>query len=101
MRTWGVTIPMRIASMAFACVPFVRRPRGSALGASVGGTPFVPTLFVRHGAQRKERAAGVVRIQVTREAGLALVGRMMAPSRFQRWCEYGPRCWRSGEAARE
>jgi len=35
------------------------------------------------------------------EAGLALPGRMMAPSRFQRWCEYGSRCWRSGEAARE
>ncbi len=35
------------------------------------------------------------------EAGLALPGRMMAPSRFQRWCEYGSRCWRSSEAARE
>ena len=45
--------------------------------------------------------AGVVRIQVTRDAGLAVPGRMMAPSRFQRWCEYGPRCWRSSEAARE
>ena len=45
--------------------------------------------------------AGVVRIQVTRDAGLAVPGRMMAPSRFQRWCEYGSRCWRSSEAARE
>ncbi len=35
------------------------------------------------------------------EAGLALPGRMMAPSCFQRWCEYGSRCWRSSEAARE
>jgi len=35
------------------------------------------------------------------EAGLALAGRMMAPSRFQRWCKYGSRCWRSSEAARE
>jgi len=35
------------------------------------------------------------------EAGLALSGRMMAPSRFQRWCEHGSRCWRSSEAARE
>ncbi len=43
---------------------------------------------------------GVVRIQVTRDAGLAVPGRMMAPSRFQRWCKYGSRCWRSSEAGR-
>ena len=35
------------------------------------------------------------------EVGLVLAGRMMAPSRFQRWCKYGSRCWRSSEAARE
>ncbi len=46
-------------------------------------------------------AWGVVRIQVTRDAGLAVPGRMMAPSRFQRWCEYGPRYRRCSEAARE
>ncbi len=40
-----------------SCPPFVRRPRGSALRASVGGTPFVPTPSVRHGAQRRARAA--------------------------------------------
>jgi len=45
--------------------------------------------------------SGVVQSWVTREGGLALPRRMMAPSRFQRWCEYGSRCWRSGEAARE
>jgi len=44
---------------------------------------------------------GVVRIQVTRDAGFAVPGRMMAPLRFQRWCEYGSKCWRSSEAARE
>jgi len=35
------------------------------------------------------------------EAGLVLVGRMMASSRFQRWCKYGSRYWRSSEATRE
>ncbi len=33
---------------------------------------------------------GVVQSWVTREAGLALAGWMMAPSCFQWWCEYGP-----------
>ena len=32
-------------------------------------------------------AADVVRSMVTGEGGLALLGRMMAPSRVQRWCE--------------
>ena len=44
---------------------------------------------------------GVVQNRVTREAGLAVPVRMMASSRFQRWCEYGSVCWRSGGAARE
>src|SRR5215211_2407354 len=45
------------------------------------------------------RSLGVVRNRVTREAGLALPGWVMAPSGFHRWCEYGPRCWRGGQAA--
>ncbi len=44
---------------------------------------------------------GVVQSRVTREARVTLAGRMMAPSRFQRWCEYGSVRWRGGEAARE
>ena len=42
---------------------------------------------------------GVVRNRVTREAGLALPGWVMAPSGFHRWCEYGPRRWRCSQAA--
>ena len=45
-------------------------------------------------------AWGVVQNRVTREAGLALSGGMMAPCRFQVWWAYGSVCWRSGEAAR-
>ncbi len=52
-------------------------------------------------AARRLRAEGVVQSRVTRAAGLALSGRMMAPSRFQRRCEYGSRYWHGGEAARE
>ncbi len=36
------------------------------------------------GLKRSQAQQGVVRIQVTRDAGLAVPGRMMAPSRFQR-----------------
>jgi hypothetical protein len=50
--------------------------------------------------ERLAQADGVVRSWVTREAGLTALGRMIAPSRFQRWGEYGSRRWRSREAAR-
>jgi hypothetical protein len=43
---------------------------------------------------------GAVQIRVTREVGLTVPGRMIAPSRFQRRCGYGSREWRSSEAAR-
>jgi len=49
--------------------------------------------FVNFSAWFKARSHG--------EAGLVLVGRMMASSRFQRWCKYGSRYWRSSEATRE
>ncbi len=40
------------------CQPFVRRPaRQGLLGRRCGGTPFVPTPPLRHGAQRRARAA--------------------------------------------
>ena len=43
---------------------------------------------------------GVVQNRVTREAGLALLGGIMAPCRFQVWWAYGSVCWHSGAAAR-
>src|SRR4051812_3927699 len=42
---------------------------------------------------------GVVRNRVTRAAGLALPGWVMARSGFHRGCEHGPRCWRGSQAA--
>ena len=50
---------------------------------------------------KPQNSDGVVRNRVTREAGLTLLRRMIAPSCFQRWCRNGSRDWCSSEAAQK
>ncbi len=77
--------------------------RYSQLLATFVAATRLETAFWDMGWRVRVRAEvnGVVRSQVTRDAGLALPGRMMVPSCFQVRCEYGSRCWRRSEAARE
>jgi len=70
------------------------------------GSPVASEALARIAALYKIEAdirgqPGVVQSRVTRNAGLALPERMMAPSCFQVRCVYGSRCWRSSTAAWE
>ena len=75
---------------------------GINYGFGLGGGNFCPKLTIGGGGATLGQfgtgggGTGVVRSQVTRNAGLALPGRMMAPSCFQVRCVYGPRCWSGG-----
>src|SRR3954469_14635250 len=83
------------------CFAFVRRRRWPE-GVRCPGCD--SAAVIRHGCddtqphRQRYCCKGVVRNRVTREAGLALPGWVMAPSGFHRRGEYGPRCWRGGQA---